>query len=228
MSASIDFLPPAYVRKLAERRRKLQRVLMVAAAVLGLTGWWMLQDAWTQQLRDRHNLLSSQVTDAEQQVQERERLRFEQTQLQHQIRLHSQLRVPVTHARVVATISSLMPDSVGLTRVELHTQRPAPKAKVAEGVRARARTTTTETIQPDQIEIELSGVAPDDATVDAFVAALETEPMFSEVLPRSLRNDEQDGYYVRAFELTLIIDLRRTFRELPEDEFNTEGLAHAR
>ncbi len=217
---SIDFLPASYLRRQAARQRRLRKALYVCAAGVGLMGWWTLHAGMNAQLESKRDRLARQSQSFQQEVEYRQSLLDDRTALRHEMAIRDELETGVTYTQVIATISELKPEALGLTRIAFRTVLPAPRTAAAQPNRTPRPTAEADPLE--QIQIDLSGIAPDDLTVQLFVEALDEHVLFTRVTPTSSRSDTVDNLEVRRFELQLEVDLHRRF--LPAGE---GSVAHA-
>jgi Tfp pilus assembly protein PilN len=217
---SVNFLPQTYVRQRARRGRRYRQAMLIALAVLCLLGWWAGQRSQTQSLRRHAVSLEAQAYTTEAQVAELQRLRQEQRSLIRQVDLQRELAQPVNHTQVLATLGAVLPQSVTLVDMKMRTRRPdpAPRAAPDESRRSTTPRNTPAAPQPDRIEIEMTGVAPDDRTVASVIGLLDAHPLFRAVMLRSSRAATVGGVDARQFRLTMVVDLARQYRPTHEAE----------
>lgn len=216
----INFLPADYVQQRTRRYRLYRRSILLVLAVACLCGWWYTQNHRTQALRDYAAFMEEQVEDARTQIDQMKTLQQELRTLNKQQRIHDELALPVSHTQIMATISELMPDTVGLVNMEMTTHRPAPTGKENDASPGRrgtrqASSGTSASAERNELEIRLRGVAPDDMAVANFAAALNDHTLFSAVTIHASRSTQYRDMYARDFQLSLVIRLDRNLQIMP-------------
>lgn len=227
----VDFLPESFARGRAQRLRVMRQGLLVAAVAGGLLVWGVaLRAQVAGQARDAASL-EDQVIAARQMKTEMNRLRDEQKQLAHQVKIQQQLSQPVSHSRIVATLSAVIPAQVAVTELTMTTARPAPAQAVPRGAtRSRKRQQTDAAAarqQLNEVAIELQALAPDGALVANLVEDLSDHPLFTDVQIRHTRAVEVRGLMAREFRLQLQVDLDRRYLDPDDaDDAQQQEVAH--
>lgn len=226
----VNFLPASYVQRQAQRRRSCRQAVLVAAATLCLIGWWVGQRGQTAMLRQQAEAIEARASAARAQMTELAALEMEHRRLVRQVNLQRELAQPVNHTQVLATMAELLPRSVTLLELSMHTRRPAPEPrrtpeeakKRAEGKKKAERKS-----EPDRIEMELVAVAPDNMTVAQVIGELDAHPLFDDVMLRHSREIETQGVRGRHFRLLMTVDLSRQYRPKPSPADGGRGLVRA-
>ena len=216
----INFLPPAY-REQRQRSRNRVRVIVIAALFTAvLSAWWMSQRGDIAELRDYARYVEAELEAAQQQASEAGRLRATYIKLTRQAGVRAELAQPVRHTQVLAVLADEMPAGVGLIELELVAHRPEP-AKPGEGDKP-AQSAERDKPEPEYLDLELRGLAPDDEAVNDAVARLTDHPLFGGVTLAFSRQAEREGVIGREFALGARIDLEQRYVEAPR-----EGVADA-
>lgn len=212
----VNFLPESYVRTQQRRKRVYRQFSLIVVAAVCFAFWGI----GLQADRVHHRRLAEEVESA--MVNEKSKLDAmasldkDYQALSRQAELNRELTQPVTFTRVLETLGELTPQEVAMVDLSLVSVRPTPQATSTK--KANKKSDEPEKRQPDLIEVELEALAPSDLSVAKLVSSLSDSPLFTSVKMRSSRTVEQDGYYVRRFRLTAVIDLDREFRWVSEDQ----------
>lgn len=225
----VNFLPMSYRRRDARRRRAWRQGVLIALLGLCLLGWWGVQTRQTGALRREANELMQQVETAQGRTAEVARLRAERQRLIQQVEIQRELAQPLRHTQVLAALGELLPPSVAVTHLAMHTQRPAPLPPPPRKKDDEKDKSTKKLPEPapaprgeHRLNLDLAGIAPDDLTVANVLTALKLHPVFSDVKMHYSRNIELEGVHGRQFRLELAVDLDRRFEPLRSGK----GVAH--
>lgn len=229
----VNFLPESYVRQQAQRQRAGRQAVLIAAAVLCLVGWWVGQRSQTAMLRQQAEAIEARASAARAQMTELAALEMEHRQLVRQVNLQRELAQPVNHTQVLATMADLLPRSVALLELTMHTRRPAPEPKrTPEEAKKHAETRKgkgkeQKQAEPDRIEMELLAIAPDNMTVAQVIGVLDGHPLFDDVMLRHSREIEVQGVHGRHFRLLMTVELSRQYRPKSPAADGGGGIARA-
>ena len=223
---AINFLPPTHQGRHTRRQRLWRHAAMLLLLCACLGGWWMVQREHTQRLRDRADALRMQVEAARPKMQMVSELRREQAELNARLDLWRHLGQPVSHSEVFATLAAALPDTVVLTRLDVQSHRPAPTPAAAasgrRGATAPANAAAQPAAQRGRLELDFSGIAPDDMTLARLLNHLKRQPLFDEVKLHFSRNMTIHDVNGRQFRIELLVPLDRDYQRLPVKE----GVAH--
>jgi len=216
----VNFLPASFVRRRAQRVRVMRQVLLVAVVAAGLLVWGLALRGQIASKTQHANSLEEQVIAARNMKTEMNRLRDEQKQLQHQVKVQRQLSQPVTHTQIIATLSGLIPPQVAVTELLMTTARPTPRQATPEdAVKSRKRQrqdAAQHRNEENQIAIELQALSPDGESVANLVETFSKHPLFTDVQMRHTRSIRVRQVMAREFRLELKVDLDRRFLD-PEE-----------
>jgi Tfp pilus assembly protein PilN len=216
----VDFLPQSFIRRRAQRVRVMRQVLLVAVVAGGLLVWGLALRGQVASHTQHANSLEEQVVAARNMKTEMNRLREEQKQLHHQVKVQRQLSQPVTHTQIIATLSELIPSQIAVTELLMTTARRTPQQAVPENaVKSRKRQRHEAAVQQteeNQIAIELQALSPDGESVANLVETFSKHPLFTDVQIRHTRSIRVRQVVAREFRLELKVDLDRRFLD-PEE-----------
>jgi hypothetical protein len=222
---NVNFLPKSYLRRQKRQRRLLRQSGLIAVSLVALGFWFVGLKAENYRLGNLAAQTEASVKQAEAELQQIKTYQREIGSLQAEHELNRQLAQPVSYGQVLAVLGAITPDEVAMTRLSLDSHRPEPaKAEVAGSSKRKAKRASKEVKaeEPDFIEVEIDGLAPDDISVAALISELDSHPLFSSVKIRSSRSIETRGVIARQFYLSAKVDLAREFEWTPA----TQEVAH--
>ncbi|MEM6459757.1 MAG: PilN domain-containing protein [Planctomycetota bacterium] len=209
-------MPKSY-RQARSRRGRLMRRVALVAAVAGCVGAATVgMKAHSRSLRLTAERLEDTVRTERTTMGVITGLDKRRSELLAQFDLERELVPALTYTQVLASLAGTLPEGVAVSELAMRSVRPKPEPRV-EPERPNRRATAAKTddepvYEPDVIGVEVVGLAPDDLSVAAWVAALDAHPFFSKVSLRSTRQVQTRGLIARRFALTAVVDLDRDFR----------------
>lgn len=215
----IDFLPKAYHEERARRARMYRRWVMILLVAVTLLGWGVSRQRQSAELAWRADALETQVRSTRQKHSELDKLRKEHKSLMYQVKTQRQLDQPVAVTQMVAVLGQLLPDSTGLTRIQVRTHRPPPipltdpdqkKAKR----KPKRKTDPDPHLARDYLQIDIYGIAPDDVAVARLVNDMSGHPLFEKVTMHFSRTDERGEMIFRRFHVGAEVPLDRRYLPL--------------
>lgn len=216
----INFLPKSYIRKRKRQRRLFRQSGLIVVALVCLGFWFVGLKAESYRLANLAKQTEAAVASASSNLVQIKDYQKQKAALKAEHEINRQLAQPVSYSQILQVLGALMPDEVALTRLMLNSQRPEPaKAKEAEHKKSRnARQRAKSADEPDFIEVEIDGLAPDDISVASLISELDAHPLFSSVKIRSSRSVETRGVVARQFYLSATVDLDRNFEWTPASQ----------
>ena len=204
---TVDFLPADFRAERRRRRVRRGRGLIATAflllLLLGLAGNHV-QRARLRADLDRLRPQAANVADLRKSLGQ---LTQKIQQLDVQADVRSRLRFRPAPTRLLASVTSAMPDRLTLQELEIREERPV--ATYTAPTR-KGRDDKTEK-PPEQVDLErlladqtrqiltLRGFAPDDATVSQYLVNLRETRTFDDVTLLFTDRHDRDGAEVRAF-----------------------------
>ncbi len=222
----IDFLPASYHEQLAQHGIVYRRWVLLSVTAVFLIGWGVMRHNQTADLRHSAQLLRSQVQDAQRQQSEMAKLQQDYASLGYQLKIQRQLDQPVALSQSVSTLGQLLPDSTGLTWIQVKTFRPPPKPLVDPDEKPNKRRKAKKDQEPikDHLEIEVKGIAPDDVIVAHLVNSMSDHRLFEQVKMHFSRAGEHNGLLGRRFHVGAQVPLDRRYvrtqqsAEVPDED----------
>ncbi|MEO0586499.1 MAG: hypothetical protein AAF078_02565 [Planctomycetota bacterium] len=213
----VNFLPESYLQRRDLRQVKRKCVLLSLGGVLVVAAWGMVQFSATTRLGAKAEALAAEAQAAERMQLELTRLRDQHGSLLQQVEVGRELSMPLHQAEVIRLLSDVLPEEVVLSELNIQTVRPAPKPiqKADANPRRPARpqlrgaAPEPEVVEPDRLEISITGVASTDIVVAEAVNDLADHPLFADVTLHATRPVDRFGVPVRLFDVSLNTPLDR-------------------
>lgn len=194
MLPEIDFLPKSYRQVQATRRRTAWRssvaIAFLGLALLGTFAQYRIRKS----LETSRDQLKSHADEMTAKLDSDDTLYRKIRDLDAQANLLTRLRVRVASTKVLADVTSTLPEFVSLAEFRFTTETSGPKAseKPARGKpnQTVAPVLTSHALDLARIDdldqrsmyaVSLRGMAPDDAAVSAYLAALKQTGTFDQV-----------------------------------------------
>ena len=210
--SQINFLPETYARMARRRRRKYRHLVLLSIFAVGLVGWGFVERGKNVMPRLRAAELEAQVEAARYQMSEFIRLREERDLLVKQQRIKQDLAQPISHTQVITALDAHLPDSIGLTDLQITTVRPAPEPinKGGSGAKAKKKSGKNQPVI-NELQIEFEAFAPDDVTIANLIGELSEDTLFDRVTLKYSRTTDARGIEGRLFKLLMRVRLDRRF-----------------
>lgn len=214
----INFLPESYYRA-QKRRGRLLRQCAVVGAIAGcvVLATIAIKANSISQARTADRL--EQTVEAEQgAISIISDIEKQHASLLKRAQLKRVLIPPVSYHETINALGQALPAEIAITDLVIQTVTPKPEPIETDAqreARLKREADPRNQAKPDEphlIEIELSGLAPDDLAVANFVAALDADALFSRVTMHSSQAAVSEGLQVRRFSLTATVDLGREFQ----------------
>lgn len=225
MSQSINFLPASFKKARQRRRRVVRQVGLVLLLSACLVGWWAAQSSRTKTLKQYVQTIEAEAVAAKEHRSELGKLRSEQQNLQHRLRVQRDLAQSIEHTQIIQRIGEQLPDQIALTEIRLTADRPEPMTAEAAKRRAQSQKRrkfdkksksasigSKEQEDAARMHVVVQGLAPNDLTVSTLIDSLDNDPLFEQVKISHSRDVQQFGVRARSFELRMQVPLDRTYR----------------
>lgn len=211
--SQINFLPVSFVSQARRRRRKYRHAVMLAIVAAGLVGWGFVERGKNIRPQQRAFALEAEVETARYQMNEFVKLKMERDTLLQQQRIKDELSQPVSHTEVISMLARHLPPSVGLTDLQIVTERPVSNAPSTKSTSSRSKSKKTASVAPvvDELRIELDALAPDDVTIANLIGELSEDSLFDRVTLKYSRTTDARGVEGRLFKLLMRVRLDRRF-----------------
>jgi Tfp pilus assembly protein PilN len=159
------------------------------------------------------------------------RLQTAKAELGRQVAIYEQLALPLNYSQVVGTLSTLVPESVALTELELRTEqikrrRTVPMSASAGDEGGKAGQTRTVVDHRRIIHLDVRGIAPNDVVIANLIGELAASGLFEDVKMAYSRQGEFAQALTREFLVSMQVPLDRDYVAKPAE--SVEEVADAR
>lgn len=243
---SINFLPQSYLDGQRRRRRVVREVfaLVMLSGLMGVAYLYVLTQ--TQMLQQQVLNRQADGKAVREKIAQFQNLQHLQKQLVREVNMQRELRQPLTHTAILATLGQIMPASIGLTDLTLVAHAPVPQKPVAPDTKRRtfgsksgsapaapaktsdkdgAKAKQPEIVKIKPLKVELVGLAPNDVEIADFMATLSDHDLFTEVKLLYSRSVEAGPIVGREFRIEMQVPFDRDYRPVLEPE--PQEVAHA-
>lgn len=208
MSQRIDLMPESCRAKLGRKKQIRFWIAMYAVTAVCIVGGNTLFELSKSQLRRESVSIESQVAlDAEQRVKANQLIE-EIRRIEMALDRNARIAWPIDISDVIAAIGAETPDAVYLTRISL-----IPRQERASSAR-RSKASDRDEPAPlprTRLQIECSGVAPDDHAMAEMAARLERHPLFERIAVEHVKPRTIAGREVKEFGVTCEVDFFHRF-----------------
>lgn len=205
MTQRIDLMPESCRIKLGRKRQIRFWIAMYAVTATVIISGNSLFEWSKGQIRRESASISSQVAlDAEQRVKAKQ-LQDEIRSIEMALDRNARIAWPIDISDVIAAIGSQTPDSVFLTKVAFTPRQERQSSRRAKGNDGPPPLPRT------RLQVECTGVAPDDQAMSRLVAGLESHPLFERLAVEHVRPVMLEGVEVKEFGVTCEVDFYHRF-----------------
>ncbi len=222
--SEINFLPEKYIKKRRSRQRLVFECLLIVCVAAGIVYGYQFLQRQVNTLEKQAEQLVTDGTIAKAKADEAARLRKEFKEYASSLRVQQEVGLPITHSKILATIASLQPDSVGLTELILECDQPTPAPPEDPNAKAKPKRKKKKTVEPvRELRIQMVGLAPNDDRITDFFGRLDNHRLFRGVKLEFSRQVKVDNLAAMRFRITCNVSLDRVYRSKEAQK----ELAHA-
>jgi Tfp pilus assembly protein PilN len=179
-NTSMNFLPEDYVEKRQANRAAWVFIGLLLAVVGGIVGaylytQWKMHGVFAE--RDR---ISAAYDDASKKIAQAQELERQKERLIQKADTITALMEKVKRSALMAELTRARPAGVNFMGMELKSKEVPPPVKTAAELE-RAKTQPAVPPPPPMVTVTLTGTAPTDADVAAYMTALQKSPLLSGV-----------------------------------------------
>jgi len=208
----LDFLPERIRMQRARRKRLMRQGYLLVACVAALAVLGYLRQGRIAQARAESELLGRQRQTLDQQLQLRDSLERQQAELLVKKRINDTLGTRVEALDLLAELGRVVPSCIVLTNLSLDTTdvsvpfelvggaRPGVRPGVAPGPNGAVPVKAFK-----RIRMTLTGVAPRDVDVAAFIGQMSASPLFEDVNMGYAKNVVFRGRSAREFQASCYV-----------------------
>ncbi|MCB9849058.1 MAG: PilN domain-containing protein [Phycisphaeraceae bacterium] len=206
MTQRIDLMPESCRARLGRKRQIRFWIAMYTCTALVVIGGNSLFEINKRQVRSESAVIREQVAlDAEQRLKA-DQLTDEIRRIERAIDRNARIAWPIDFSQIIAAIGELTPESVYLTKVAM-----TPRQERASSLRRAKDDKGPEPLPRTRLQIECSGVAPNDHEMAAMIANLESHPLFERIAVEHVKPTMIAGREVKEFGVTCEIDFFHRF-----------------
>jgi Tfp pilus assembly protein PilN len=189
----LSFLPDDYLERKARRRTNAICAVLFCIVISAIGGAFTVTERSMREINKQYDDIQSQYTDAAKRIEQVQQMQDKQRTMAHQAELTAGLLEKVPRSKVLAEITNGIPTGVSLMgftmQSQVMTNVPSAQPKTAFELRQAEINGGNNTIagipvaqaRVYDVKMELTGVAPTDVQVAAFIAKLNGSSMFREV-----------------------------------------------
>lgn len=207
----INFLPETFVRNRAAKKRRFGHVGIAVMVVAVLASWWFVEQRTLESIRSMELSLQRQVSQAQSELTEVQKLQAVKKVLVHQDRIRRELAQPISHTTLMEMIGQAMSSSITMTDLTMVARR-APLRAPGDAKVVKTNASTRSPAIEEMLLIEFSGLAPNDVEIANLVGALSKHVVFSNVKMLYSRSVTTRGVIGREFRMEMQVPLDRDYR----------------
>jgi Tfp pilus assembly protein PilN len=183
-ATSMNFLPEDYVEKRQAARTAVICIGLLVVVVAGIMGAWVYKQWLAKPTFDQQAQVDTEFDEMSKQINEAQEMNAEKAKMLAKAELTTTLMERVRRSALLEELTKLQPKGVNMLSLELKS-RELPQAQLSDIDKAkRVQDGLPPVIEkPPELEvtIDLTGTAPSDGQVAAYISALGKSPLLSEV-----------------------------------------------
>lgn len=211
---NINFVPDDYVQNNESRRTNWLCIILFAIVMVGLGGSFMTIKIRQRACSDREKLVNIKMTQIQESIKQFEELQARRKVMMKAALTTAELLEPVPRSVLLASFTNNLPPGVSLLKLALVQREPVQsgqpggptnKYQAAQAEKAAAAQQKPSREKLLQTHIEISGMAPSDLQVAAYIERLSTSTLLDNVeLVESKEYKVEDATF-RQFKLTAML-----------------------
>jgi Tfp pilus assembly protein PilN len=223
MTQRIDLMPESCRAKLGRKKQIRFWLAMYSVTALVVIGGNTLFELSKGRVRNESSIILEKVAlDTEQRIKANQLL-DEIRRIEMALDRNARIAWPVNISDVITAIGSQTPGSVYLTKVAM-----IPRQERASSARRAKDDGGPAPLPRTRLQIECSGVAPDDRAMAEMIANLESHPLFERIAVEHVRPKTIGGREVKEFGVTCEVDFFHRFEfEAPVASADAQALPDA-
>lgn len=192
MAHNSSFLPEDYLEKRIARRTNAICLTLFVVVMIGVVAAWFVTGRQYNEVRRQRQAVKQDLADKARQLEKIEELAAQREKMKQKANVTAVLIERVPRDRLLAELVNHMPATMGLLDLELETKviksGPRPRTAMQRATQKAERKKQQEEsdepvieLEPTQVTLDLTGLAPTDVEVAQFMTALAAHPLFEEV-----------------------------------------------
>ncbi len=207
----VNFLPKSYYEQRKHRWVSLRQSMMIFLIVGGIVGWYAHAQHQNAGMTAYARTITLQAEAMHREAAEARILAAQESTLSREVRIQHELAPAIDHTQVLTALAAAMPPSLVAHDISILCRKPVVQPVTDRKARP-ARSRTSEKVERDLMRIAVTGLAPDDAFVAEFVAALGKHPLFQNVKIVSSRPTEDGLLIGRQYRVEMEVAMDQDYR----------------
>jgi len=214
---NINFVPDDYVQNNESRRMNWMCIILFVIVMAGLVGSFMTIKIRQRACSDKEKLVNARMTQIQESIKQFEELQTKRKAMMKAALTTAELLEPVPRSVLLASFTNNLPPGVSLLKLSLiqkeltpQQTQPAPtnKYQAAQVGKAAAAAAVQATVSREKLletHIEISGMAPSDLQVAAYIERLGSSTLFDNVALVESKEYKIEDTTFRQFKLTMMV-----------------------
>jgi hypothetical protein len=214
---NINFVPDDYVQNNESRRMNWMCIILFVIVMAGLGGSFMTIKIRQRACNDKEKLVNAKMTQIQESIKQFEELQTKRKAMMKAALTTAELLEPVPRSVLLASFTNNLPPGVSLLKLSLIQKEPTPqqsqsaptnKYQAAQAGKAAAAAAVQATVSREkslETYIEISGMAPSDLQVAAYIERLSISTLFDNVALVESKEYKIEDTTFRQFKLTMMV-----------------------
>jgi Tfp pilus assembly protein PilN len=210
---NINFVPDDYVQSNESRRTNWMCIILFAIVMAGLGGSFMTIKIRQRACSDKEKLVNARMTQIQEAIKQFEELQTKRKAMMKAALTTAELLEPVPRSVLLASFTNNLPPGVSLLKLTLIQKEPVQSSQSAGGGQTNkyqaAQAEKAAASQPKlsrekslQTRIDISGMAPSDLQVAAYIERLSSSSLLDNVELVESKEYKVEDTTFRQFKLT--------------------------
>lgn len=209
---NINFVPDDYVQSNESRRTNLMYLVLLVVVMVALGGSFVTIKIRQRAFQAKENLVNEKITHVKQAIEQYEQLQAKRKEMMKAALTTAQLIEPVPRSVLLASLTNNLPAGVSLLQLYVKQQEPkqvSPPEPANKYQAAHAdKTPIQEQLSTEQLletHIDITGMAPSDLQVAAYIERLSDANLLQNVALVESKEYKIDDTTFRQFKLTAML-----------------------
>ncbi len=212
---NINFVPDDYTQTNESRRTNFLYLVLLAVVMVALFGSFMTIKVRQHAFKVKEKLVNMKITKAQSSIKQFEELQAKRKAMMKTALTTAELLEMVPRSVVLASLTNNLPPGVSLLRLNLVQKEPkgishtvtTSKYQAAQGKKDAAAQMAVSREKLLETHIDISGVAPSDLQVAAYIERLSSSSLLDEVALVESKEYKIDDATFRHFKLTAMLSV---------------------
>lgn len=211
---NINFVPDDYVQSNESRRTNLLYLVLLLVVMAGLGGSFFTIKLCQRAFSTKENIVNAKIAKIQQSIAQFEQLQAKRKEMMKAALTTAQLLEPVPKSILLASLTNNLPAGVSLLQLKIVQKEvkkasqpePANKYQAAQADKASNQTNTSLIKEQSlEVNIDISGMAPSDLQVAAYIERLSKSNLLQNVALVESKEYKIDDATYRQFKLTAML-----------------------